>query len=204
MAAKDWELAEEILRWLDCENLESKMLGRDIFNEKAPLSREQLEDRRELPDFMADFLDAEESGALSGTYSVDALWRSYHLHLLEISKTHGCPMLGEWAFWEAGLRNALARSRAQEIGVDLEGRLFEESEEESLYSEMVAWASEAADPLERERVIDQNRLAKLNELAGINPFSREAALCYLLSLIILDRWDLPREVDTKQLLEVFS
>jgi len=204
LAEKDWELAEEILRWLDCENLESKIQGREIFNEKAPLSREQLDDRRELPVFMADFLDLEESGALSGPYAVDELWRYYHLHLLEISRTHGCSMLGEWAFWEAGLRNAFARSRAQEMGVDLEGRLFEESEDEMMYSEMVVWASEASDPLEKERLIDQNRLAKLNELAGINPFSREAALCYLLSLIILDRWDLPVEVDTKQLLEVFS
>lgn len=200
----DWVLAEAVLRWLDCENYEAKIAGRQVFDERARLKRESLDDRRELPDFMVDFAEALESGSLGGSYPPDELWRAYHRHLTEISKIHHCSMLGEWAAWDGGLRNALARMRAQALGADLEGRLFEDAEEESLYSELVSWAGEAGDPLERERILDQARLNKLIELAGASPFSREAALCYLLSVLVLDRWDLPKDVDVKELLEVFS
>jgi hypothetical protein len=32
----------------------------------------------------------------------------------------------------------------------------------------------------------------------------DAVLAYLASAIVLDRWDLPRTADTKQMLEVFA
>jgi hypothetical protein len=204
LVEEDWVLAEAVLRWLDCENYEAKITGRQIFDERARLKRESLDDRRELPDFIVDFAEALESGSLGGSYPPDELWRAYHRNLTEAAKIHHCPTLGEWASWEGGLRNALARIRAQAMGADLEGRLFEDAEDESLYSELVVWAGEAADPLERERILDQARLNKLTELAGASPFSREAALCYLTAILVLDRWYLPKDVDAEKLLEVFS
>ena len=76
LVEKDWALAEAILRWLDCENYEAKITGRDAFDERAPLSRDSLDDRRELPDFIVDFAEEMESGTLGGSYPADELWRA--------------------------------------------------------------------------------------------------------------------------------
>ncbi len=200
----DWLLAEAVLNWLDCQNLEAKIAGRDSFDERAPLQRESLDDRTEMPEFMGSFLEELDAGAISGSYPVDELWRRYHQYLVEVANQKGCGMLAEWATWDGGLRNALAQERSTQLGVELEGRLFEDCEEASSFSDVVAALTEATDPQEREKLVDEFRLTKLNELAGTNPFSKEAVLSFLLRAVVLDRWELSSEVDAKQLLEVIS
>ncbi len=198
------EAAQAVIEFLDCRNLESILLDRQAFDERARLTREQLAEREGLPEYMANFLAAWDSGAVSGPYPLDGLWRAYFSHLHEIGVRARSRFLQDWATWEVAVRNALARERAGKLGWEAEARLAEPLHGEPATEELLVQVREATEPLERKRILDQARLQAIEALAGRDPFGLDAVLAYLASMLVLDSWVVPAEVDLDELLEAMG
>ena len=205
VGGKDLELVHALLGFLDCRNVEALLLGHDTFDARAPISREQLEERQELPDYLAEFLESHDSGSIADDYPYDALWRDYFTHLYEVAESSGNGFLEEWSVYEVTLRDAITRQRAEALGekADLRVSGVAAGEGEG-HGALLSTLSEAANPMERERLLDTARLAKIDSIAGIDPFSTDAVLSYVAATMILDRWDVGKSADVTKMLEVFA
>ncbi len=201
----DRGLAMTLLGFLDCRNIEAKLQDHGVFDERAPISAEALEERTELPEYIAEFLEAFEAGSVNEEYGFDALWRAYFTHLVETAAHGRSTFLREWAGFEITLRDALARQRAEALGdkgdMRISGVAVDGGED---HSSLLSTLAEAANPMERERLLDTARLAKIESISGIDPFSTDAALAYLAATLILDRWDVGKAADVAKMLEVFA
>ncbi|MBT3219022.1 MAG: DUF2764 family protein [Proteobacteria bacterium] len=198
-------LALALLGFLDCKNVEALLQGYEVFDERAPISKEQLETREDLPEWLSEFLEAYDSGAITDAYAFDALWRAYFTALVEVAETSGSVFLQEWVSNELTLRDALVRYRAEIIGEKADMRMSGVAVQEGdSHSTLLSTLGEAANPMERERLLDAARLRKIEAISGIDPFSTDAALAYLAGAIILDRWNVGKTADTKKMLEVFA
>lgn len=201
----DKALAMSLLGHLDCQNVEARLQGYEVFDDRAVLTREALDERNELPEYLQDFLEAHDSGASSDEYPFDGLWKSFYTALVEVAESTGSDFLKDWASYEITLRDALAKSRAESLGEKPElrsaGVAVETAES---HAPLLAAMAEAANPMEAERLIDTARLAKIDSISGIDPFSTDAALAYLAATLILDRWDVGKEADVAKMLEVFA
>lgn len=201
-----WGMASAMLRWLDVRNLESLLSGREgLFDGRALLDREALSLRSaaELPDFIEDILQRHDGGTLPASSLHAQLWRAYYETLVALADDDE-GFLGAWVAWEVPLLNTLARWRAEQIGVDADEDLIEEPSGPAPHDELLARVAEEPEPLARERIIDEARLVAIESFSGTDPFSIDAVLAYLASALILDRWDLPKEANAEQLLEVFE
>ncbi len=205
MDAADWGLAQTLLGFLDCRNVEARLQEHDVFDDRAPQSAEALEERTDLPEYLGGFLEAYESGSVSDEYPFDALWRAYFGELVEVSERAHSLFLKEWAGYEISLRDALARQRAEALGDKGDMRASGvQSEAAENHAALLSTLAEAANPMERERQLDAARLAKIESISGIDPFSTDAALSYLAATLILDRWDVGKAADVTKMLEVFA
>ncbi|MBN1944310.1 MAG: DUF2764 family protein [Bradymonadales bacterium] len=194
-----------LLEFLDCRNLEARLQGVEVFDDRAVFSRAALEERVDLPAYMTDFLELYESGAIAESYPFDALWRAYFGHLLRVAEEARSSFLQEWAGFEITLRDALVLLRAEDLGEKGEPRLSGVlTEEGESHLTLLSAYAEASNPLEGERVLDRGRLKKIEAISGIDPFSADAVLAYLAALLILDRWDLEQAADMAEMLEVFG
>ena len=205
LAESDQALAGTLLGFLDCRNVEAMLQGYEVFDERALLSRDQLTERTDLPTYLAEFLEAYDSGSVADEYPFDALWRAYFTDLIEAAELSHSVFLDEWANYEIHLRDALVRLRAEGLGEKAETRSSGVAigEGES-HAPLLSTLNEATDPMGQERLLDAARLNKIESIAGIDPFSTDAALAYLAALLILDRWDVGKTADISKMLEVFA
>lgn len=205
MQESDRALAVTLLGFLDCRNIEARLQDHGVFDERAPLTTEALDEKTELPEYIGEFLEAYEAGSLNEDYGFDALWRAYFTHLVETADLCRSPFLREWAGYEITLRDALARQRAEALGdkgdMRVSGVPVDAGED---HGSLLSTLAEAANPMERERLLDTARLAKIDSISGIDPFSTDAALAYLAATLILDRWDVGKAADVAKMLEVFA
>lgn len=98
------------------------------------------------------------------------------------------PSVRRWLSTETQLRNALARARATRAGVDAAPFQrpyvgFDVSTERT-----AAEAMGAADPLEREMILDKHRWHLLEEMVGLDSFGSAAVFSYALRLRIAQKW----------------
>ncbi len=201
---QDMQLAAALLAELDCRNLEALLLGRDVFDERAPLSREQLQERRDLPAWLDDFLVSWDAGGQTEG-PLDALWFAWLEHLVSLGESASNTFMSTWVAFEVALRDALVQQRAEELGEPADQRRPELAlNAPESHVALLASLAEIRDPMERERLLDRARLQKIETIAGSDPFSTDAALAYLTGILILDRWDLGEPVDVHELLEVFA
>jgi hypothetical protein len=205
LSERDRELALVLLGYLDCRNVEALLQGYDAFDERAPLSREQLIEREDLPEYLSEFLEAHDAGSITDEYPFDALWRAWFENLVESAELSGSVFLREWAIFEINLREALVRTRAEALGEKAEMRsLGVAVGEGESHVALLSTLNEANNPMERERLLDAARLDKLESISGSDPFSTDAALSTLAALLILDRWDVGKTADVSKMLEVFA
>ncbi len=205
LSERDRGLALVLLGYLDCRNVEALLQGHDAFDERAPLTREQLVEREDLPEYLSDFLEAHDAGSITDEYPFDALWRTWFENLVQTAESSRSTFLREWATYEINLRDALVRMRAEALGLKAEMRSsgVAAGEGES-HAALVSTLNEASNPMERERLLDAARLDKLESISGSDPFSTDAALATLAALLILDRWDVGKTADVSKMLEVFA
>lgn len=199
----DKELVSSILWFVDTANAEAVLLDKDHFRESGTISKEEFENKLDLPPFL-DNIFRMEQGVVQQEILLKKLWESYFNALIEISRKHNSKFLQGYTEMEIGLRNAIAAVRAKELGVE-EGKIQIFNGKNSFqYGSLVLRASEAKDPQERELVIDKARLAYYLELEGIDPFSIDAVLAYLAKAMVIDSWKTDEDADIEKMLEVFA
>lgn len=203
----DLQLAQAIAMFVDMGNIESRLTGRGApFDSRGLFPEEQLNSTpgTELPEFASELLRKQEEGALQPAAAIAALWQAYFGHMLELAETSRCNFMKEYVAFELPLRNALYRLRADKLGLDAATQRLDEPSGGAHHDDLVSRLNEEPDAVARERLLDTARLRAFDAVSGTDPFSIDAVLCYLASALVLDRWDLPRTADAKQLLEVFA
>lgn len=198
----DAELVRALLWFIDTSNAESLLLGRSYFDPRGTCTREQWEMRRDLPDFLDEILRSEES--LQPAQQVSRLWNAYFSCLASIAEKHKNRFLFQFVEVETGLRNAVARVRAEQMSIDPDLAMVAGGESAQQYQAIALRATEAPDPQLRERVLDRERLAIYQEIEGIDPFSIDAVLAYIACALVLDSWRATEDTDPETMLEVFA
>ena len=99
----------------------------------------------------------------------------------------GHRVTAEWQSFMQALRNQWVTARAGQLKKDPAPYLRGERGAETAIIDAVAQAQKAADPLEGERIIDQLRWAKLEEIARNQYFNLDFLIVYALKLQILKR-----------------
>ncbi len=203
LEGRGWLAVEAVLTSIDVANLANLMAGLgDLFDPRGLHGRDEFTARTcvDMPGFLQELIRSwEESGASPGQHEV---WKAYYRYLAEVAEATGSRVLAEWLDWEVPLRNQLATVRADSMGRDASHELITDPAGGANHDDLVARFREEPDPLARQRLIDRARLQVIEELSGIDPFSLDAVIAYLLAVLVLDRWDLPERVEVEKLLEV--
>jgi hypothetical protein len=203
--AADRQLARALVGYLDCRNLEAALSNHDVFDERGLLPRSSLAERSALPDFLLSFLQAREAGKIPTESWQDSLWQAYYAHLLQVAEQHGSKLIGEWANFELSLRAQLVSWRAEHVGPrSVPGLAAAMAAGSDDFAILLAALREEPDPMERERLLDLKRMEKIDSLSGVDPFSSDAALAYVLTSLLLDQWDFDLAVDPAALLEAVA
>ena len=95
---------------------------------------------------------------------------------------------GRYAAWECALRNAIVRSRSNKLDRDPAAYLNKEAGVEGDTERAAAAAWTVSDPLERERILDQARWMKIEELEAGSLFSFEQLCAYKLKMLLQLKW----------------
>jgi vacuolar-type H+-ATPase subunit C/Vma6 len=176
------------LLWkFDAANAESVLLQKSHIDLRGTISQEHLESGIDLPEWLDVFFRRDEGGA-QAEQIVQRLWENYYSELLNIAESNNSRFLQGFAEFEIGLRNAVARFRAEQLGMDAENAQVIDGLNAHDYSAIVIKASEADDPQKREKILDQERLTAYLDLEGIDPFGIDAVMAYLAKAMVLDDW----------------
>ena len=95
---------------------------------------------------------------------------------------------GRYAAWEAALRNAIVKCRSRKMDCDPEAYLNKTAEEEFDAERAATSAWLVTNPLEREKLLDQARWQKLEELEFGTQFSFDQLCVYKLKLLLQRKW----------------
>lgn len=98
------------------------------------------------------------------------------------------PFVLAWRDKDALLRNAAARERARRSGTDAARWLRETCGSDRQIDDAVEDAFQEADPLKREKELDQIRWRIAEELQGPDPLDLKAVFAYAVKLALLSRW----------------
>lgn len=109
--------------------------------------------------------------------------------VLEGREAEGCSAFSrEWVNSEAQLRNAVARTRAAKLSVEVRPYLRDHAGYDVSLEKGVADAYAKPNPLERELALDRLRWKRLEDLAARDPFSLSAVLAFAVRLRLAARW----------------
>jgi hypothetical protein len=108
----------------------------------------------------------------------------------------------KYSEWECSLRNAIVRARAEKNGTDPLSSLNRNAGMEADSERAVSSAYAAKSPLERERILDEARWIKIEELECGKPFSFEQICGYKLKLLIRQKWSCRKETKAAENLEL--
>lgn len=95
---------------------------------------------------------------------------------------------GRYAAWEASLRNAIVKFRSRKMDCDPADYLNAAAEELIDAERAAASAWLVTNPLEREKLLDQARWQKLEELEFGTQFSFDQLCVYKLKLLLQLKW----------------
>ncbi len=107
----------------------------------------------------------------------------------------------QWQDFQTGLSNELVKIRASRKHVDPQRYLRQAGYVELRTIHAAASASRATSILEAERLLDQEKWRKLDELERGHYFDLDFLIVYVLKLLILNRWENIRTADSHKLLE---
>ena len=99
------------------------------------------------------------------------------------------PLAMQWQQSETQLRNCVARHRAQRRQIDASSLLREHTGYQVAIETGVERALQAADPLQRERALDELRWQLIDDLQGTDEFGSATVITYLLRLQLCTRWN---------------
>ena len=122
---------------------------------------------------------------ISQTEDDDETAKNDSFSYTEKAPPSGSQFIDKWREWERTLRLNIAKRRAVKLG-----RQDVITEPSALYEEIfitVQKLEAAESPLEAEMLVDKARWHFIDELQGMDHFSRNTVLAYLLKLLILER-----------------
>jgi hypothetical protein len=107
----------------------------------------------------------------------------------EKTPSSGCVFIDRWREWERTLRLNLAQARAQRIRREA-AAVEPPGHPASAAAAALNAAAVDESPLEAELFLDRTRWNAIEELGGIDYFSRNTVYAYLLKLLLLERHSL--------------
>jgi hypothetical protein len=102
--------------------------------------------------------------------------------------THKIATVTRWYNWETCLRNRIARLRSGKLDIDHTQYLQEEHDFFSESDRIVQEAMIADNPLEKEKMLDEQRWNFLNSLEAGHSFDLELLCVYKLKLKLCEKW----------------
>jgi hypothetical protein len=184
---QDDKLLRAQLSVIDAANWETIDQGMDFFLEGGTLTREEMENRQNLPDFIRIFVDEKERG-IRNPYIYDRLWELCYASLLAQAEEEGCRYLIDYTVWEIELRNCLVAIRLRESEGNIADRAIMPGNRSFDFSALLSQLDDR-NPLESERIIDIERLKQIYHCEGADPFSLDSILASLARAAIYSRWE---------------
>jgi len=111
------------------------------------------------------------------------------------------PLLKAWRLFEVALRNELVRLRSARKQTDAGRYLRHDGWWDPWVSQVALNAVRHPAPLEAEKILDEERWKKLDELCLGHYFDLDVLLVYGLKLLILERWERIGSADKARVLE---
>jgi hypothetical protein len=185
---EDNKLLRAQLSVIDAANWESIDQGKDFFLDGGTLTREEMETRQNLPDFIRVFTDEKERG-IRRSHIYDRLWELCYGSLLALAEEKGCRYLIDYTVWETELRNRLVTLRLQEGEKNIADHTIMPGIRSFDFAAIVSQLEVQKNPLEAERIIDIERLKQIYHCQGADPFSLDAVLAVLARTAIYSRWE---------------
>ena len=108
--------------------------------------------------------------------------------------------LKQWYAFDTAVRNELAKIRASSKHLDPLKHIRGQDYIEPYITRVAMSARRNPSILEAERLLDQERWRKLDELALGHYFDLDFLICYALKLLILERWERVNTADRLKLL----
>lgn len=176
------------LSCIDTANWENFEQGRKLFLEGGILSREDIESRQNLPDFIRDFLNEKEHG-IRRPYIHDQLWELYYATLLAQAENKRCRYLINYLPWEIELRNRLAALRLRTSGWNVEEYAILPAIQNYDFTTLLSQLEGQKNPISAERYLDGERLKRIFHCEGNDPFSLDHLLAFLSRAMIYNRWE---------------
>ncbi len=182
------EVTYAFLHRVDAFNWEQMDQRRDLFVEGGLLSRDEMEEARDLPRFIEVFREEQDRG-VHRAYPYDRLWELYCVYARDVADRAGCRFLIDYLDWEIGLRLSMTDARVRRGGGNLEEHSILATFGSRDYSDLIARLEARKNPLEVERMLDEERLRQIFALEGIDCFSIDALLAYIARSAIYSRWE---------------
>lgn len=152
----------------------------------AVLTPEQARGEEPLP---AE-LEPPEAGEVTRALAADVVWEAYYRHAAAVAHRHRSEFLREWVATEVCLRNELARTRAEALGLQAAPYLVAtelESGAAAVEPALAAWA-EARDPLAGMRALVAARWRWIEQQEPLYTFEADEYPAYAAKLALLHRW----------------
>ena len=111
------------------------------------------------------------------------------------------PLLKAWRLFEVALRNELVKLRSVRRQADAGKYLRHDGWWDPWVVQVAQNAVRQPAPLEAEKILDEERWKKLDELSFGHYFDFEALAVYGLKLLILERWERVTAADKEKMLE---
>lgn len=186
---EDRPLLHAQLYAIDTVNWEQRDQGRELYVGGGVMAREELDEGRDLPEFIKQYVEERERG-LRRVYPYDRLWELYYKEALETAEKNRGRFLLDYLSWDLQLRNHLAAQRAKDRGTQVEeATLLRDQTRFYDFGPVLAQVKSQKHPLQAERVLDEERLRHIYRTEGTSPFTRDALLAYLARSVIYSRWE---------------
>lgn len=153
-----------------------------------------------LPPTLRALFDEELVAGMPEDAWIDAVWQEWFDLMAAVGRSIGAPLLSRWSAWESAVRARVAVSRRPDRG---EGAQSSPpgADDPALDSLLAAWDTvrergregrEIAAAMEAEQILDEGRLAFLDDAALRYSFTMDELAAYFLKLRLLERrrrWD---------------
>ncbi|MBW1803507.1 MAG: hypothetical protein JRJ85_22610, partial [Deltaproteobacteria bacterium] len=132
----------------------------------------------------------DEPKASSILIAADRVWRRYFHHAAKIARVTHTHFLATWVGFEVGLRNAMAKARAEALELDPGHYMVatELADAEMLFDNILAEWTAASNPLKGLRALDRARWDWVTEHERWYSFSDDEVAAYTAKLMLLNRW----------------
>lgn len=125
-----------------------------------------------------------------------------NISLLGLSSlTFHYPIIERFSAFDVALRNELVKIRSSRNKLDPYKYLRQDGYDDLDVVHIAMAAYRSLSPIEAERILDEARWYKLDELLSGHYFDLDCLIVYAYKLLILERWEKIRLADKKALLE---